>query len=158
MNRIEYRKDIVYGVYVAHATYMNMAGNTFHVYATGRTMDLLHHNMKQNLHKKHINPDLLVWDGNPSDKIDMTWARNGYVRWASKRSKYMARQKYAKRKPAMPAKQDEPIELPNKIDANSMSGETPKCFVVRKGDEFVVYEARIVYKGKCLFDLLDTKK
>lgn len=76
LNKIEYTRNKKNNLWVAHAHHVI---TDKHVYATGRTMDLLKRNIIQNIAKHGLNPRTFVWDEHPVDNIYMAGASKLFI-------------------------------------------------------------------------------
>lgn len=75
MNKIEFFRNPINHLWIAHAMQRFGGVDIRHVYASGRTIDLLKHNIKQNIfNAKAGSYDSYVWDKNASEEIDLRFA------------------------------------------------------------------------------------
>lgn len=77
LNKVEYTRNQQNKLWIAHAHHV---GKNEHVYATGRTMDLLKHNMTQNIANRGLNPRTFIWDEHSVDNIYMAGATERFVK------------------------------------------------------------------------------
>lgn len=75
-NKIEYMKSKRNGLWIAHA---HQVSHDKHIYATGRTMDLLAHNIRQNLTNAKLKYQTFIWDEHASDMIYLGGASQAFL-------------------------------------------------------------------------------
>lgn len=139
---VSYSRDFKSGLYIAKATYFDKCA-----FASGKTMNLLRHNIDQNIRKRGWNPDVFVWDEKISDKIDLTGATDMFLRKFNCQAREIARKETAPRVKIVNKRVAVPVE---DNPAKDTFGPTvsPNHFAKDEGDYMVVYEMREVARYK----------